>query len=266
MKWSKHQKVVDYSSAPPSPCFCQGAKVVFCAPGSEGERGLALQKELEDSGAPGEAHFQVCDVRYETDIQNLVSVTIDLYGCLDCLVNNAGAHPPYQKIDDVTAEEFHSLLDVNVVGGFLMAKYSLPHLRKTKGNIINISSLVGFMGQKDAVTYVATKGAVTAMTKALAIDESIYDVRVNSISPGNIWTPMWERLANESGNPEAAIQEGKDAQLLGRLGTPAECAAAALYLAADATFCTGFDLVVSGGAELDFGKKRQPAASCDVKN
>ncbi|XP_061445941.1 LOW QUALITY PROTEIN: 17-beta-hydroxysteroid dehydrogenase 14 [Rhineura floridana] len=242
-----------------------GAKVVFCAPGSEEERGKALQRELKDSGGPGEGHFEVCDVRCETDIKMLVSVTVELYGRLDCLVNNAGGHPPDQIIDDVTAQEFRSLMDLNVVSCFLTAKFALPHLRKTKGNIINIASLVNVIGQKYAVPYVATKGAVTAMTKAMAIDESKYGVRVNSISPGNIWTPMWEKLASHTANPEATIQEGKDAQLLGRMGTPAECAAAALYLSSDATFCTGINLVLSGGAELGYAQKSHRNSSSDFE-
>uniref|UniRef100_A0A8D2LJ07 Hydroxysteroid 17-beta dehydrogenase 14 n=2 Tax=Varanus komodoensis TaxID=61221 RepID=A0A8D2LJ07_VARKO len=99
------------------------------------------------------------------------------------------------------------------------------------------------------------------MTKAMAIDESQYGVRVNSISPGNIWTPMWEKLASQTANPKATIQEGKNAQLLGRMGTPAECAAAALYLAGDATFCTGTDLVLSAGAELGYAQKSRQGPS-----
>ncbi|XP_033026008.1 17-beta-hydroxysteroid dehydrogenase 14 isoform X4 [Lacerta agilis] len=160
-------------------CVRHGAKVVFCAPGSEGERGKVIEKELNDSAGPGEGRFEVCDVLRETDIKTLVSVTVELYGQLDCLVNNAGSHPPDQTIDDVSAQEFRSLMDLNVVSCFLAAKTALPHLRKTKGNIINIASLVGLIGQKYAVPYVATKGAVTAMTKAMAIDESKYGVRVN---------------------------------------------------------------------------------------
>ncbi|XP_077171726.1 L-fucose dehydrogenase-like [Paroedura picta] len=233
----------------------QGAKVVFCAPGSEEEKGRAIQKELQDSGSPGEGYFQVCDVRSETDIKVLISVTVERYGHLDCLVNNAGGHPPDQTIDEVSAQEFRSLMDLNVVSYFLAAKFALPHLRETKGNIINIASLVVAMGQKWGVPYVASKGAIAAMTKAMAIDESKYGVRVNSISPGNIWTPMWEYLASHKASPEAAIQEASDAQLLGRFGTPAEVAAAVLYFAADGTFCTGIDLVLSGGAELGYGKK-----------
>ncbi|XP_054850074.1 uncharacterized protein LOC129339518 [Eublepharis macularius] len=243
----------------------QGARVVFCAPGSEEERGRAIQKELQDSGSPGKGYFLVCDVRNEVDIKALILATIECYGRLDCLVNNAGGHPPDQTIDDVSAQEFRSLMDLNVVSCFLASKFALPYLRETRGNIINIASLVGSIGQKYAVPYVATKGAVTAMTKAMAIDESKYGVRVNSISPGNIWTPLWENLASQTANLDAAIQEGSNAQLLGRFGTSAEVAAAALYLAADGTFCTGIDLVLSGGAELGYAKKNlaDPSLACE---
>ncbi|XP_078233144.1 L-fucose dehydrogenase isoform X2 [Pogona vitticeps] len=230
-----------------------------------GERGEALQKELEESGCPGEARFVVCDVASEADVENLVSVTINLYGCLDCLVNNAGVHPAYQEIDDVSAQDFHRLLDINVVGYFLAAKYALPHLRKTKGNIINIASLVAIIGEANALAYVATKGAVTAMTKAMALDESKCGVRVNSISPGNIWTPLWQKLASEADDPQAKTQEGIDAQPLGRLGTPEEIALAVLFMACDATFCTGADLVISGGAELGYGKKNNRDAAKGVE-
>ncbi|XP_003226249.1 17-beta-hydroxysteroid dehydrogenase 14 isoform X2 [Anolis carolinensis] len=243
----------------------QGAKVVFCASESE-EQGKAIVQELKDCGAAGEAHFQICDVRCEQDIQNLVAVTIELYGRLDCLVNNVGIHPRNRTIDDFTAEDFRSLMDINAVSYFLASKYSLPYLRKTKGNIINISSLANVIGGKQSVTYIATKGAVTAMTKALAIDESKYCVRVNSISPSNIWTPAWEKEASETPNPEATIQKGKDFQLMGRMGTPAEIAKAALFLATDATFCTGCDLVASGGAELGFAHKSPFTPRCDSKN
>ncbi|MBW01118.1 17-beta-hydroxysteroid dehydrogenase 14, partial [Eschrichtius robustus] len=132
---------------------------------------------------------------------------------------------------------------------------ALPHLRKSRGNVINISSLVGAIGQSQAVPYVATKGAVTAMTKALALDESQYGVRANCISPGNIWTPLWEELAASTPDPTVTIREGTLAQPLGRMGQPAEVGAAAVFLASEASFCTGIELLVTGGAELGYGCK-----------
>lgn len=142
--------------------------------------------------------------------------------------------------------------------------FPLPHLRKSRGNIINISSLVGAIGQSQALTYVATKGAVTAMTKALALDESRHGVRVNCISPGNIWTPLWEELAASTSDPRATILEGTLAQPLGRMGQPAEVAAAAVFLASEATFCTGLELLVTGGAELGYGRKASKSSLGEV--
>uniref|UniRef100_A0A2K5DE03 Hydroxysteroid 17-beta dehydrogenase 14 n=1 Tax=Aotus nancymaae TaxID=37293 RepID=A0A2K5DE03_AOTNA len=143
-------------------------------------------------------------------------------------------------------------------------KLALPHLRKSQGNIINISSLVGAIGQAQAVPYVASKGAVTAMTKALALDESPHGVRVNCISPGNIWTPLWEELAASTPDPRATILEGTLAQPLGRMGQPAEVGAAAVFLASEANFCTGIELFLTGGAELGFGRKARRGTPVDV--
>uniref|UniRef100_A0A2I3RNP8 Hydroxysteroid 17-beta dehydrogenase 14 n=1 Tax=Pan troglodytes TaxID=9598 RepID=A0A2I3RNP8_PANTR len=145
-----------------------------------------------------------------------------------------------------------------------LATLALPYLRKSQGNVINISSLVGAIGQAQAVPYVATKGAVTAMTKALALDESPYGVRVNCISPGNIWTPLWEELAALTPDPRATIREGMLAQPLGRMGQPAEVGAAAVFLASEANFCTGIELLVTGGAELGYGRKASRSTPVDT--
>ncbi|XP_077115652.1 L-fucose dehydrogenase isoform X2 [Ranitomeya variabilis] len=230
-----------------------GASVVFC---SKEETPCDLEAELKSSGS-GAAIYVPCDVTKEEEIKKLIDVTVKTFGKIDCLINNAGWHPPEQIIDNTSAQDFQDLLSLNLIGYFLTAKYALPHLRKTQGNIINLSSLVGIIGQKHAIPYVATKGGVTAMTKAMAVDESQYNVRVNSISPGNIWTPLWKELSSHSTDPDAMILGGKDAQLLGRMGTADECASAALFLAAEGTFCTGIDILLTGGAELNYGSKTQ---------
>ncbi|KAK7801025.1 hypothetical protein U0070_012082 [Myodes glareolus] len=224
-----------------------GAQVVFCDKDEAG--GRALEQEL-----PGTV-FVRCDVTQEGDLQTLISETLSQFGRLDCVVNNAGYHPPAQWPEETSAQDFRQLLELNLLGTYTLTKLALPHLRKHRGNIINISSLVGTIGQSQAVTYVATKGAVTAMTKALALDESRYGVRVNCISPGNIWTPLWEELAASTSDPSATILEGTLAQPLGRMGQPAEVGAAAVFLASGATFCTGLELLVTGGAELGYGRK-----------
>ncbi|KAM4801058.1 L-fucose dehydrogenase isoform X1 [Urocitellus parryii] len=233
-----------------------GAQVVICDKDVSG--GQALEQQL-----PG-AVFIPCDVTQEEDVKTLISETILRFGHLDCVVNNAGYHPPPQWLEETSAQGFRQLLELNLLGTYTVTKLTLPHLRKTQGNVINISSLVGAIGQSQAVPYVATKGAVTAMTKALALDESRYGVRVNCISPGNIWTPLWEQLAALTPDSRATIQEGTLAQPLGRMGQPAEVGAAALFLASEASFCTGIELLVTGGAELGYGCKAAPGTPVDL--
>ncbi len=229
-----------------------GAKVVFCS--QHAGEGDAMAAELTARG-PGEAHFQTCDVSDPEQLRALIDATVRRYGQLDCLINNAGWHPPAKPIDDFSLEEFRALLDLNLVSVFAACKFALPHLRKTQGNIINLGSLVGSMAQLHATTYVATKGAVIALTKALAVDEAAHDVRVNSVSPGNIFTPLWQEGIDSSPDPAATRAAGEAAQLLGRMGTPDEAGKLCLFLAAEASFTTGVDHLLTGGAELSYGRK-----------
>lgn len=233
-----------------------GAKVVICC-NAEAE-GAAAAKELQSvaqSQGAGEVSFVFCDVRREEDIRNLFEATLARHGRIDCLVNNAGWHPPHRAIDDFTAEEFRDLLELNLVSVFNACRLALPHLRRTRGNIVNVSSLVARMGQRNAVTYAATKGAVTALSKALAVDEAANGVRVNSVSPGNIYTPLWQEAIDDAPDPARCRADGEAAQLLGRMGTAEEVGRLCLFIAADATFTTGVDHIISGGAELGYGRK-----------
>ena len=229
-----------------------GARVVFCA--RDEAAGLRLAREFTAGGA-GEAVFIRCDVSRMAEVERLVDATVERFGRLDCLVNNAGWHPPHKPIDAFTPEEFRDLFELNVMSVFVACRRALPHLRKTRGNIVNLSSLVGVMGQLHATTYVATKGAITAFTKALAVDEAAYGVRVNSISPGNIYTPLWQEAIDAAPDPAQCRADGEAAQLLGRMGTIEETGRLCLFLAAEATFTTGVDHIQSGGAELAYGRK-----------
>lgn len=229
-----------------------GSKVVFCAKDPAG--GAELAAELCALG-PGEAVFLPCDMARTDEVEALVDRTRERLGRIDCLVNNAGWHPPHQPIDAFSYEDFRALFELNVMGMFAACRRALPHLRETRGSIVNVGSLVASMGQLHATTYVATKGAVVAFTKALAIDEAEHGVRVNSISPGNIDTPLWQAAIDAAPDPARCRADGEAAQLLGRMGTAEEAARLCLFLAADATFTTGVDHVLSGGAELGYGRK-----------
>jgi NAD(P)-dependent dehydrogenase (short-subunit alcohol dehydrogenase family) len=229
-----------------------GAKVVFCSR-NEAE-GRAFEAEVNRKG-PGSALFMRADVSKVEDIKRVIDTTAEKFGRIDCLINNAGWHPPHKTIDEFSVEDFRSLLDLNLVSIFAACKFALPHLRKVKGNIINMSSLVGSMGQSGATTYVATKGGITALTKALAVDEAAFEVRVNAVSPGNVYTPLWQEAIDASANPAKTRADGDAAQLLGRMGTIEESGRLCLFLAAEATFTTGVDHILSGGAELAYGRK-----------
>ena len=168
-----------------------GSTVVFC---SRGEKdGKALEHEVNARG-PGRALFLRCDVSKEAEVRALVDETAKRFGRIDCLVNNAGWHPPHRPIDGFTAQDLRDLLELNLVSAFVACQQALPHLRRTQGSIINISSLVGSIGQLHGTTYVATKGALTAFSKALAVDEAAHGVRVNSVSPGNCLDAAVERV------------------------------------------------------------------------
>jgi len=229
-----------------------GAKVVLCA--RKQDEGDVLTSEM-NALCKGEAVFVNCDVSRTDEIRNLIDETVERFGRIDCLINNAGSHPPHKPIDDFSIQEFRDLLDLNLVSIFAACKFALPHLRKTKGNIINMSSLVGQMGQLHAVTYVASKGAISAFTKALAIDEAAYGVRVNSVTPGNIYTPLWQEAIDASDDPAKTRADGDAAQLMGRMGTIEEAGKLCLFIASEATFTTGVDHIISGGAELGYGRK-----------
>ncbi|KAM7060108.1 LOW QUALITY PROTEIN: L-fucose dehydrogenase [Molossus nigricans] len=197
--------------------------------------GRVLEKEL-----PGTVF---CDGAQEEDVRALVSETVCCFGCLDCVVNNAGcvSHPPPQWPEETSAQGFRPLLELNLLGTPTSTKLTLPHLRKSRGNVINISSLVGAIGQSQAVPHVATKGALTAMTKTMALDDQ-YGVQVNCVSPDS----MWEELASSTPAPKATVLEGTVAQPLGRMGQPAEVGAAAVSLAPEPSFCPGIELLVRG--------------------
>src|SRR5258706_9263803 len=233
-----------------------GAKVVICCNNqAEGESVAAALRDAARQQGSGDADFVYCDVTRTEDIRNLIDTSIARYGRLDCLINNAGWHPPHKPIDEFSVQEFRDLLELNLVSIFSASRLALPYLRQTRGNIINMSSLVASIGQRHATTYVATKGAITAFTKALAVDEAAHGVRVNSVSPGNIYTPLWQEAIDAAPDPAQTRADGEAAQLLGRMGTSEETGRLCLFLAAEATFTTGVDHIQSGGAELGYGRK-----------
>ena len=233
-----------------------GGKVVICA--RDIDTGKQLAAKLAAEG-PGECHFEPCDVRVPEQIQRVIDTTIERHGQLDCLVNNAGWHPPSLPIDDFSIDDFKDLLQLNLVSYFAGCKFALPHLRKTRGSIVNMGSLVGTIGQEFATIYCATKGGISALTKALAIDEARHGVRVNAILPGHIFTPLADSILAKAKDPQAAYKHLESLQWMGHWGTIDDVGQACLFLASDAaSYITGVELILSGGSELGYGVKAGP--------
>ena len=160
------------------------------------------------------------------------------------LVNGAGIVSTH-AVPDTPDDLWDQVFDTNVRGVFLMSKHALPLLRESGGNIVNVASVAGLVGVPNRAAYCASKGAVIALTRAMAVDHVREGVRVNALCPGTVQTPWIDRLVADHGEKLADLEAR---QPLGRLGTAEEMADAALYLAsAESSFVTGTELVVDGG-------------------
>ncbi|MFW9975080.1 MAG: SDR family NAD(P)-dependent oxidoreductase [Candidatus Thorarchaeota archaeon] len=193
----------------------------------------------------GAATFVQGDVSDEHAAQQIVNSAIDTYGKLDILVNNAGIVLP-GPVDEMSLEDWDRTMAVNVRGVYLLSKYAIPHLRKTKGVIVNTSSVLALKGVKNRAAYSASKGAVVSLTKAMAADYMEDGIRVNCICPGTIDTPSLAYRLSQYPDPEAARKQFIGRQPMGRFGTSDEIAEGILYLVL-AEFATGISLSVDGG-------------------
>jgi len=204
--------------------------------------GLGTEAEISEAG--GEALFVSLDVTSEADWNAAVSVTVTKYGKLDILVNNAGISSR-TGVEETTVESWDQVMDINAKGVFLGTKVAIPEMRKAGGgSIINISSIYGIVGSGASSAYHAAKGAVRVFTKAAAIQYAKDGIRVNSVHPGFVDTPMTEA---HHGIP--SVRQARTSQTpLGRLGVSEDIAPGILYLASDqSSFVTGSELVIDGG-------------------
>lgn len=215
-----------------------GWKVAFCDTDRDvGERLVASAKH--------ELRFLPGDVASETDVERVVAETLRWGGRLDAVINNAGiANPETGPVEELNLEQWQRRLDVNLTGPFLITRRSVPHLRKTKGAIVNMASTRALQSEPDTEAYAATKGGIVALTHALAVSLGP-DIRVNCISPGWIDTRAWQ------GDPDPVepLSETDHSQHpAGRVGQPGDIAALAAYLISpEASFITGQNFVADGG-------------------
>jgi NAD(P)-dependent dehydrogenase (short-subunit alcohol dehydrogenase family) len=197
----------------------------------------------------GRAKAWHLDVASEPEVQRVVDEAAQHFGRLDILVNNAGIGGASKPTTDLTAEEWDRVMAVNVKGPFFCTKYSVPHLRRAGGgSIVNLSSIYGLVGAMDAPPYHASKGALRLMTKTDALFYAKDKIRVNSVHPGFIWTPMVENFLRSSGDLEAGRAALDALHPIGHMGEADDVAYGILYLASDESkFVTGSELVIDGG-------------------
>lgn len=213
------------------------------------EAGQALADELQARGA--KARYWHVDVSSERAVREAVDGAAAHFGAVHVLVNNAGIAGASKPTHEITEEEWDWVQAVNVKGVFFCTKHAIPHLRHAGGgSIINLSSIYGLVGAPDVPPYHAAKGAVRLMTKTDAMIYAADGIRVNSVHPGYIWTPMVKGHLVASGavDLEAAREEVGRLHPLGHMGEPDDIAWGVVYLASDESkFMTGAELVIDGG-------------------
>ncbi|MFB7881926.1 SDR family NAD(P)-dependent oxidoreductase [Brevundimonas diminuta] len=219
---------------------------------------VALLDRLEDDARAAAAELAArglaceawgCDVSSEDAVRLAIGAVASRFGRLDILVNNAGVSGADKPTHEITEAEWDWVQAVNVKGVFFGVKHAVPLMRQAGGgSIINLSSIYGLVGGPDVPPYHASKGAVRLMTKTDALLYAPDRIRVNSIHPGYIQTPMVEHHLARQTNPEAARKAAAALHPLGHMGEPDDVAWGAVYLASDeAKFVTGAELVIDGG-------------------
>ena len=230
-----------------------GAQVVACGIEAVGNEELAREAGVLDLTLQVES----CDVTLFDEVRRVVASTVSRFGGLDIIVNSAAIHP-FGTVLETDLATWNRCLLVNVGSIYLLAHLGIPEMKKRGGGaIINVASVQGYACQRGVAAYATSKGAIHSLTRALALDHAADNIRVNSISPGSIRTPMLARSAAHFAPDipaEEAFARFGAAHPLGRIGTPEEVAELAAFLASDkAGFCTGGDYLVDGGLLAGIG-------------
>jgi meso-butanediol dehydrogenase/(S,S)-butanediol dehydrogenase/diacetyl reductase len=202
----------------------------------------------------GDRHLGItCDVSREGDVAEAIRLTHDRFGRIDAIHNNAGIASPSKPLHQTSNEEWDLLLSVNLKSLLYTTRYGFDALCKTKGCILNTSSLVAEIGQANHAAYTATKGAINTLTKSMALDYAPHKIRVNSVLPAGVWTPMLRKWSQEQPDPGSIEKYLDDIHHLGYCPEGDVIADACVFLLSDkARFITGTNLPVSGGAELGY--------------
>jgi NAD(P)-dependent dehydrogenase (short-subunit alcohol dehydrogenase family) len=209
------------------------------------DKGRAAVDAIRAAG--GSADYVHCDVAQEADIKALIEGAVAAKGRIDVLVNNAAIAIGGMPVHEMTDEQWHRLIAVNLTSVFRGVKFALPHMiAQKKGVVISMASAQGHIGLDGWTAYAGAKGAIMSMTRQMAVEFGPHNIRFVSISPGTVNTPMNEKVIADLGDHVA--RAWVKMHPIGRIGEPNEIAEAAIYLASDAAgFTTGIDLRVDGG-------------------
>lgn len=207
----------------------------------------------EAAKLPGNHHGIRCDVSMGEEVGKAIAFTVETFGRLDCIHNNAGTASPSKPLHETTEAEWDALVDINLKSVYWTTRYGHPHLKAGKGTILNTSSLVGGIGQANHAAYTGTKGGMNALTKSMALDYAADGIRVNAVCPAGIWTPMLRAWCGEQPDPAGIEQYLDDIHPLGYCPEGDVIADACVFLISDkARFVTGHIMHVSGGAEIGY--------------
>lgn len=248
----------------------EGAKVVVC--GFPEDPVDDTVKSIKEDG--GEAVAFKGDISEEANARACVQTAVDKFGKLDILINNAGVFPEINELTDYSNDAFRYLVKNNIESVFMMTKYALPELQKSKGNVVSAGSEAGKIGIADNTPYGGTKAFIHAFMRGVAIEQARYGVRANCVCPGPIDT-SWLNT-NESQVTDEMVETFVNATAIGRKGTPEEIANVYLFLASDeASYVTGALYSVDGGvtitkggigAKADRSMKKEPKGSINLQH
>ncbi len=226
----------------------EGASLVLA---DQNEDGL---REVAGSIEAAEVLVQVADLAIADRCRDVVAATVQKFGRLDVLVNNAGKDH-LGRVDEGDIADFSVVIETDLYGVFYMTRFALPHLRQSRGSIVNVSSVSGLGGDWNHSFYCAAKGAVTNFTRAVALDEARHGVRVNAVNPSLVYTPFTAGMQDQ---PDL-VAKFEERIPMGRGAQPDDISGVIAFLASeDAHFVTGVNLPVDGGLSASNG---QPALS-----
>ena len=227
----------------------RGSKIII-VDRAENE-GIKIVSEIKSNG--GEAEFFKADVSFIQNCSNAVNFAVDKYGSLDIVSNNAGIQR-YGTVESTPENEWDEVMNTNLNSVYYICKYAMPHLKKTRGCVVNMTSVQAFATQRGVTAYTTSKHALIGLTRSMAIDYARDGIRVNCVAPGTVDTPMLQFAASLDPNPESVYESCRNMHPLGRIAKAEEVAEVVVFLASgSASFVTGACYLVDGGLLLPIG-------------